>query len=409
MIDSNESATWEDVIRRQIYQSAADSLFPTQRQSRQQPSNKFWSSQLSKLESFVHEAVKGSEIPFVPKVAAHQFTEADSSALANKYFSLMPDFLQVVHLLSKEFDYNELIETFIAGCDAMGLTQTPVYWGNRLGRPDPLQPIPALQGLTAGVVFNNLVSHMRATWRTGASARYWDRCRDVDELVIDYCNYADALFEDCARQLIIRVDFTYVKSFGESVDPQTAIDDLNHLVKNMAHNKMFRALNGYIAKLEYGIEKGLHWHVLFFFDGSQRDAKTRVFLAEKIGKYWSTTVTKGRGDYWNCHTEEQHYFRLGILGIGEINADQRGLRENLRKHVIAYLCKEEQYLRPKGSRGIRLIRRGLFPKLKPIKPGRPRTRVPNTNPMDVRRKKTVRLASSSTAEAPSKMSTRQHV
>lgn len=385
-----DNDTWEDVVSRQIYKSVADDLFPTDSKTYRRHINEFWANQLLVLEHFVLAAVKSKEVPFVPTLGGPKnVMQLHGSDLANQYFKLMPDFLQVKHMLSDAFDYNALVQTFIVGCEAVGLDLT-TDWGNALGRPNPLHPIPTLNGLAAGEAFTQLVCHMRSTWRNGAGALYSNRCWDVKKRQEEYCGYADALFRTCSRQLVIRVDLNYSKQARDAITPQTAIHDLNHLVTNMAHNKIFSDLNGYMAKLEYGIEKGLHWHALFFFNGSVRNASARHHLVNECGDYWKTVITKGRGDYWNCHVEESSYWRLGRLGIGEINADQLGLRENLNRYVISYLCKGDQYLRPKGSGSLRLIRRGQVPEEKPIKPGRPRTRTPNSDPMDVRRKKPAR-------------------
>ena len=79
---------------------------------------------------------------------------------------------------------------------------------------------------------------------------------------------------------------------------------------------LFANLKGYIWKLEWGPGKGIHYHLIFFFDGSQvlKDA----YLAQQIGKYWTEVITKGSGLYWNCNASKDQYRELGI---GVIRAD----------------------------------------------------------------------------------------
>ena len=62
---------------------------------------------------------------------------------------------------------------------------------------------------------------------------------------------------------------------------------------------------------------------------------------------------------------------LGKRGIGVINCDDTNLMKNL-KYIVQYFCKLEQFIRPKFSSKVRLLRRGNFPKVQKVKRGRPR-------------------------------------
>ena len=87
-----------------------------------------------------------------------------------------------------------------------------------------------------------------------------------------------------------------------------------------------------------------------------------VYFVKLIGDYWNNTVTQGRGAYWNINEDANQYEKLGRFGIGVINYNDTELRKNLQEHVIQYLCKPDQFIRPKFGYKVRLFRRGHFPK-----------------------------------------------
>jgi hypothetical protein len=150
--------------------------------------------------------------------------------------------------------------------------------------------------------------------------------------------YIDEVFECHSRLLVLRVDLSYSKENSNTKQSEAA-RDLKHLFRNARSNKLFSDMVGYIWKLEYGPEKGFHYHMMFFFDGSKiREDGT---LAKRIGRYWIDVVTKGRGLYYNCNAVKHTY---KICGIGMINHADAELRENLRKAVI-YLTKTDLYMK----------------------------------------------------------------
>lgn len=125
--------------------------------------------------------------------------------------------------------------------------------------------------------------------------------------------------------------------------------------------------------------KIFHMHMIFLFDTEHKQAIRHVYLAQQIGRYWKTVVTKGRGAYWNCNADTKNYQRWGKLGIGPIHAEEdREKIRNLKLFVVDdYLCKMDQFLRPKGIKGVQLIRRGNWPTPEPKKLGRKRKVRPN--------------------------------
>ena len=91
-----------------------------------------------------------------------------------------------------------------------------------------------------------------------------------------------------------------------------------------------------------------------------------------MGKYWVDRITNGRGNYWNVNASADHYEKLGSLAIGVISWNDTDKIENLKKYVVGYLCKMDQYFSPKWGLKVKLFRRGNFPDIPDNKRGRPR-------------------------------------
>lgn len=185
-------------------------------------------------------------------------------------------------------------------------------------------------------------------------------------------DYLDSLFAQHARLLVIRIDFGYSKKTRRAttegevlLEYSQAKADLEHLLNNRRSNSLFQHLLGYIWKLEYGLSKGFHFHTIFLFDGSK--VQQDINIAQMVGEYWNTTVTQGRGVYFNCNAKKDEY---SSLGIGMINYDDHELRKNLNK-AAEYLVKSDYFVRI-VSQGIgRTFGKGIC-KAKKNKQGRPR-------------------------------------
>lgn len=177
-------------------------------------------------------------------------------------------------------------------------------------------------------------------------------------------SYVDALFDHYSRLLVVRVDLSYQKQHSKTTQAE-AQQDREHLFRNTRSNKLFENMVGYIWKLEHGSEKGFHYHMIFFFDGSkvQRD----IIKALQIGRYWTDIVTKGRGLYYNCNLDKSAYKRCGI---GMVDHRDSSMRDTLNSLAVPYLTKTDLYmkLQTKG-RGMGKMER---PRQKDAR-GRPRT------------------------------------
>ena len=181
-------------------------------------------------------------------------------------------------------------------------------------------------------------------------------------------DYISALQEQYSKLCVVRVDLGYKKPYSDSI----VLDDANKSFNRMLNNRrskpsVFKNQVGYICKKEYTPSRGVHFHMVFLYDGNkvQKDA----YMGDKIGEYWKE-LTEDRGSYHNCNRKKYKNEGLGVL-----NHTDTEKREILDKHVISYLCKddEEQDIEPiKHNKRSRAFTRGTLSKSKDKKKGRPR-------------------------------------
>ncbi|MBL1265478.1 YagK/YfjJ domain-containing protein [Methylomicrobium sp. RS1] len=155
--------------------------------------------------------------------------------------------------------------------------------------------------------------------------------------------YIDSLFEHYSRLVVIRLDLYEDSPIMSQSDIEKkywqAKYHFKRLLNNAKMNCLFDAMVGYIWSLEYGPERGYHYHFVFFFDSSQ--VIDDVYLAWQIGEYWKGVVTDGRGSYWNCNAEKKKYPHLGIGIIHHSDVE----KINCLKRAAAYLVKVDHYVR----------------------------------------------------------------
>lgn len=150
--------------------------------------------------------------------------------------------------------------------------------------------------------------------------------------------YIEELFGRYSRLLVLRVDLSYSKENSKTTQA-VAKQDRERLFGNARSNKLFDDMVGYIWKLEHGPDKGFHYHMMFFYDGSK--VREDITLAKRVGEYWAEVVTKGRGLYFNCNAIKLDYH---TCGIGMVNFDSAELREGLCRAVI-YLTKTDLFMK----------------------------------------------------------------
>jgi len=147
------------------------------------------------------------------------------------------------------------------------------------------------------------------------------------------------VFRIYSRVQVMRIDLGYQKEFAKSVTMEQAKKDFTHFMNNRRGNpKLFAKCVRHIAKLEWGIDKGFHFHVIFIYKG--RDILKDIYWTREIGEYWKKVIP--HGTYFNCNAKQNEYTHLGI---GRIERTDMEKRHNLQKYVVGYLAKSDQYLR----------------------------------------------------------------
>lgn len=141
-----------------------------------------------------------------------------------------------------------------------------------------------------------------------------------------------------ARQLAIRVDLSYLKEMAIRVSYEQASAHREQLCKKFYYHPLFKHLLGYAWKLEWGEEKGFHYHFLLFFDASQ--VQQDIVQAQKIGEFWNLDITDGEGTYYNCNNDAEENYTYNALG--KIAYHHTNKLKGL-KYLIDYLTKPDEY------------------------------------------------------------------
>jgi len=229
---------------------------------------------------------------------------------------------------------------------------------------------------------NDFVSAVRKQISSGGFRREMSaHVRSVNKNYAGLLEYIDALFARYARLLVLRIDFSYGKGEFEIEDfikVHEREDVLNlvseqivrHRKQLLHHLKSKRpelGMVGYVWKLEYGKEKGHHYHMMFFLDGAK--VRKDIVIAQLIGEHWNEVITQGKGVYYNCNGDKGRY---KFCGVGMINYHEAEKLSNLKEKVAIYLTKVDRYVSACMPGNRRTFGKGNAPKMSEQSAGRPR-------------------------------------
>jgi hypothetical protein len=363
----NRISELQCTVGRAIYMRHAQSLFVTKALHPTGGNAGFLASKLDELERFVLYALT-DVVPAVPMLSPDTDGTVQSKynfSGSERYFTSIPNFVEIVRSLSSHYEYNECVKVFRYCCESLNLLGSkPLHLD--YSAPGENQPNLNFINVT-GEVFNALVQRIRIEWNQQAlGEKYRSRCREAEMKGKEYRGYEVALFEHNTKLIVVKVEFLYAKEFINQIVIDDAVVDMNRLMGNKRNNSIFKPMKGYVAKVGWDIDKGLYWHVIFFLEFVDADDTCHADFGEIVGEYWSKQITKGRGAYRNASSVRKIFDEVVFLGTRTINAEDVAVRQNLRD-AITFLCKTNQCLRPKGSAGMRLIRKGQDPKTPSIK------------------------------------------
>lgn len=165
------------------------------------------------------------------------------------------------------------------------------------------------------------------------------------------------------RVLVLRLDLFYL-------DKENSIGrmspDIERLRRNIMHNKSLS--KGFIkafVKLEYGVLKGAHAHLIMLYDGSKRWRDDVV--GDRVGRYWADVITGGEGWFFNANRQSCKSRLSKSIGVPvellAIGRHRRGDNTKLGNLVtlIGYLAKDDQRLISEfggNSRSFRIFSNG---------------------------------------------------
>ncbi|MEN7528618.1 hypothetical protein [Cupriavidus sp. DL-D2] len=124
----------------------------------------------------------------------------------------------------------------------------------------------------------------------------------------------------------------------------------------------------FTIKLEYGLDKGYHFHVMALLNGDvvRRDGG----ITELICAHWRTVITKGSGGACNCNVR-----KYKKRGIGSIRYGQHDKLDILKKDVVPYITKVDYYGKMVKSDGHRTFWPSQPPKVGARPKGRRRAKL----------------------------------
>ncbi len=264
-----------------------------------------------------------------------------------------------------KFEYSEFVNLFFKACDELQFRQ-------RLSTLKNNFDISCLPSEQSRELFRELVTLIRQRsvmpeFKYQVHRRKIDASRNFKSM----SEYVNELFEFKSPLMVLRIDFSYKKEIARFVSFEDAKSDMERFLRNRRSNKrLFDGWLGYIMKIEYGIEKGYHWHALIFLNGTLR--KHDIYWSMEIGKYWTEIITQGRGLFFSSNARKD--IPAERSGRGMIHRTDIQKRKNLL-HIVGYMTKAEQFIRiSKACSKDKSITKGEVP-VRTSNAGRPRNTV----------------------------------
>ena len=165
--------------------------------------------------------------------------------------------------------------------------------------------------------------------------------------------YLDRLQERYAKLLIIRLDLYFTKALRTQQEvSHRQLDACRKAFLRRIGLNYGQAFVGYAWKLEFGLERNHHFHLLLIFNGNKLQSDERI--SHGLGKLWSEQITKGSGCYYACNGQKTQY---RYCGIGMLEHRDTVKRNHLDL-ACQYLTKTDYYVHYSLPDGARSFGRG---------------------------------------------------
>ncbi len=301
---------------------------------------------LCEIEKFVREVIATKEMAYTPVIGKLGVVKLKELELA-KYFRWIDKFA-VMYL--DEYEYSHHVKLFFYCYRKMELRS--MVFTNPQG--------PTNSSCLQYERYHALIDLIRSSAATDAfKAAIAQRTQTTNRRVASASKSIGKAFRSYSRLLVIRLDLSYRKEFFPEITAERAKKDLRRFFWNWRHKKsLFGDCVYYLWKLEYGLLKGYHFHLVLFYNG--RAVRNDAFRAHAVGEYWKDVTTKGKGAFFNCNVDKAKY---RYVGIGMVKWDDEEKRRFLLEKVVTYLAKSDQYLRAKRLRNSKCFNQKQVPEL----------------------------------------------
>lgn len=177
----------------------------------------------------------------------------------------------------------------------------------------------------------------------------------------NFIAYMKALLLKNHRIRGLRVEFSYNKTHNvDQAGPDVSYGEAKRHREALVVEirKRFKGvLLGYAWKFGYGLLQGYHSHFLIFLDGSK--IPEDVPIVKALGEQWCSVLTRGKGAYLNCNSDQPSY---RLCGISELLHDDPLIWKRL-ENIATYLTKLDHYVRLKMPGKDRSLGKGGPPKM----------------------------------------------
>ncbi len=164
------------------------------------------------------------------------------------------------------------------------------------------------------------------------------------------CDLVTELFKRHSRLLVLRIDLYFrrdAKDWGYTEEADKAV---KQYLRELREGRMVPDFLACIVKRESGICRGMHYHLMVFLNGHER--QSAYHLTEMMGEAWAERMGADKGSYFNCYAN-RHRYRFNGLGRVHVNDTEKlmGLRV-----ALWYMSKQDSPLMVEDGKGKNFIR-----------------------------------------------------
>jgi hypothetical protein len=196
-------------------------------------------------------------------------------------------------------------------------------------------------------LLNKAVSKIRAFAKSPSLQKRLKNLKRCERENASTCrNLLSELRKRYSKLLVVRLDLEYFSEFcpgasfkGQPMQLKEVQQNRDDFLTLLRKGPLSEHLAGYIWKMEYGFEKGHHFHFALFFDG-QAVCKD-ISIGDWLGNLWKQEITKGKGMFFNCNKKKETYRRCGIGMVSRGDNEKWSALED----AVRYLTKVDLYLR----------------------------------------------------------------